>query len=265
MKRLFFLMVISSALIFNANGQGFWTGLNGPFGGEVEDIIYLGTGTMLSATNGGLYRSTDEGSSWTRIKTGFDQFDYSLRDIEVDGAGKIYCISYSHLYTSTNDGLTWTKTNTTGFNDGRKIKIASDGDIYVSTYNSLLKSSNNGSTFANTTYVAENQITGLEVSSSSPELVFVARRGMTIKKGTNGTSWSDASSTGFPTINGGHEYRIAMDKASPNNLYALTEVGHIRFLVVVAHGHQLKTTLLKQISTAIFSMGQTTCFFLTAM
>ncbi|MEP2670891.1 MAG: FG-GAP-like repeat-containing protein [Cyclobacteriaceae bacterium] len=225
MKRLFFLMVISSALIFNAHGQGFWTGLNGPFGGEVEDIIYLGTGTMLSATNGGLYRSTDDGSSWTRIKTGFDQFDYSLRDIEVDGAGKIYCISYNHLYTSINDGLTWTKTNTTGFGDGRKIKIAGDGDIYVSTYNSLLKSSNNGSTFANTTYVTENEITGLEVSSSSPELVFVARRGMTIKKGTNGTSWSDVSSTGFPTINGGHEYRIAMDKASPNNLYALTEVG----------------------------------------
>ncbi|MEQ8362279.1 MAG: FG-GAP-like repeat-containing protein [Cyclobacteriaceae bacterium] len=224
MKRLYFLIVLGSALIFNVNGQGFWTGLNGPFGGDVEDIITLGSGPMLAATNGGLFRSTDEGSTWTRVKTGFDQFDTSMRDLEIDGAGKVYCITYNNLYTSTDLGLSWVKTNTANFTDGRRIKIASDGDIYLATFSNILKSTNNGTSFVNTTYVASNEITGLQVSSGSPELVFVARRGQAIQKGTNGTSWSDAG-TGFPVINGGHDYRIARDNASPNNIFALTDVG----------------------------------------
>ncbi len=205
------------------HGQGFWTG-SGPYGGDVRDVAYLSSGTLISITYGGTFRSTDEGNSWTRITSGFDQFDFDFRDIEVDGSGKIYAVTFSNLYTSVNDGVSWVKTTATpSFFDGQMLRIAPDGDIYLATNNNVMRSSNGGTSFSNTLYPGGNQITGLEVNSS--ESVFVARYFQSILKGTNnGTSWADAGSGGFPTI-ADHNYRIALDNATPNNLYALTNVG----------------------------------------
>lgn len=224
MKRAaIFLSFIFSLWVHSLCAQDLWTG-NGPYGGDVRDVIYSPSGTLLSVTYGGVFRSTNEGNSWTRVTSGFDQFDIDFRDIEVDGAGKLYAITYSNLYTSVNDGVSWIKTTTTSsFFDGRMLRVAPDGDIYLATLNNVMRSSNGGASFSNTLYPGGNEITGLEVNSL--ESVFVARYFQSILKGTNnGTSWADAGSSGFPTI-AGHNYRIALDNATPNNLYALTNEG----------------------------------------
>jgi len=223
MKRFFSTTVLIFSGIIFSFGQGIWTAANGPFGGNVNDVVYLTGDVMLAASAGGIYRSTDNGSSWARVTSGINQFDVSFTDLEVDAAGKVYAITYSYLYTSNDSGTSWTKANTTQFFGGRILKVAPDGDLYLATDNQVLRSSNGGVSFANTLYVAGNYITGLQVSAL--ESVFVARQNQSIQKGTNnGTSWSDAGSSGFPAI-ANHTYRIALDNASPNNLYALTEVG----------------------------------------
>ncbi len=218
-----FLIASTISLVF---GQDFWTGLNGPFGGDVRDVAYTSSGTLLAATNGGLFRSIDGGNSWVRIESGLDQFDTSFMDIEIDASDKIHLITYSALYTSTTDGASWVKATVTNFNDGRIIKIASDGDIYLATSNDILRSSNGGASFAGTLYPVGNFITGLEVTSS--EVIYVARHFQSIQKGgSNGISWQDTALSpfsGFPTLSN-HNYRIALDDASPNNLYVLTDVG----------------------------------------
>ncbi|MCB0486834.1 MAG: VCBS repeat-containing protein [Cyclobacteriaceae bacterium] len=227
----------------SAYGQTIWAG-DGPFGGDVRDVVSLSTGTLLSATGDGLFRSTDDGDSWTRVTSGFDQFDREIRDVEVDESGKIYAVTFANLYTSISDGVSWSKvTITTSFSDGRIIRVAPDGDIYLATFNGILRSSNGGATFSTTLYPVGNEITGLEVNSS--ESIFVSRYFQSILKGTsNGNVWSDAGSSGFPSIVA-FQYRIALDKASPNNLYALTNVGPYKISTTGSAWSSVKNNLVE--------------------
>lgn len=224
MKRISLIILITLCGILAVKGQNFWTESNGPFGGEVRDIIRHTSGALITVGYGGLFRSTDNGTNWTRITTGIVTGDIDFRDLDIDAAGKLYSITYSRLYTSIDQGLTWTNVSTTQFTDGKILKVAPNGNIYLATYDNILRSTNSGASFTTTGYSVANQITGLQINSSN--VVYVARFGQApLFSSNNGTSWGNIGSSGFPAINTGHNYKIVLDNATPNNLYALTNVG----------------------------------------
>jgi photosystem II stability/assembly factor-like uncharacterized protein/cytoskeletal protein CcmA (bactofilin family) len=91
---------------------GFSTGTN-----SIEKILYCGNGVVLAGTSGvddeaDIYRSTDNGSSWTKIEmgstlNGIQSLVYCGNGIILAGGGS--GTNEGDIYRSTDTGLTWTK------------------------------------------------------------------------------------------------------------------------------------------------------------
>lgn len=77
-----------------------------------RDIQFIGTNTMLAATDEGLFRSTDNGTSWTEVHSG----EHMEIEINPSNANIIYSVKLNgdktEFYKSLDNGITWTiKTN----------------------------------------------------------------------------------------------------------------------------------------------------------
>src|SRR6267143_2873 len=173
------LLVIVCLGTFSSKAQSFWTGLNGPYGGTINDLVVHSSGAFIAATNNGVYRSTDSGVTWTRQSLGTDNI---FNDLEIDGSGKLYAASNSvRIYTSADAGVTWTQLVSTGLlSFTRKIKVAPNGTtIYVAdTGNRIMKSTNSGSTFS-TSFSFTSGINDLDVAANNN--VYVATSGQAVQ------------------------------------------------------------------------------------
>lgn len=91
--RLFFKMeanIISIAILAmvscsQAQGNS-WFQTNGPFGATVGSIVIDSSGNLFAGTDGGVYRSTDDGNSWMIIGLA----DITATSLAVDKSGNIF-------------------------------------------------------------------------------------------------------------------------------------------------------------------------------
>lgn len=108
MKRHFlfiFLVYLISQNIFSQ-----WIQTGGPNGGYTNEIVKSGSFLVLNAGNGGIYRSIDNGSSWTLSNAGLP-CNLSVQGL-VEHNGVLYVsISRSGIYMSTNNGGSWVPVN----------------------------------------------------------------------------------------------------------------------------------------------------------
>lgn len=247
MKHFVQIIIFLSALQLNAQSS-FWTAKNGIYGGtEYEIINHTATGALVTISNGGIFRSTNNGTTWTRVNSGIASTDISMRALTQDASGKLFVNSAQRVYTSTDGGLSWTQTTTvTNSFFGSVIKVSpANGNIFISnsSSNQILRSTDGGQTFNATTFSASN-ITDMEVNSSGHVIVAVFGQSALYITTNNGTGWSPMSSgsyTGFPTLNVSHSYRIAIDNA--NNLYALTDTGPYKLASGATAWSSIKGTL----------------------
>ncbi|MFN8176736.1 MAG: T9SS type A sorting domain-containing protein [bacterium] len=72
------------------------------------------TGTMLAGTTDGMWRSSDDGATWTRILTGTDWYDVCWRpgDANVGYAVRGDNPTFAGVKKTTDDGLTWADAGT---------------------------------------------------------------------------------------------------------------------------------------------------------
>lgn len=101
----------------------------------VNKIVVTSSGTVLAATRGsltsrgGVFRSTDGGTSWTLVSTGItSQFDWAS-DLEIGADGDIYAsfgiFQNNSIWKSTDDGATWGVSEIyTSAADEERIEIA---------------------------------------------------------------------------------------------------------------------------------------------
>ncbi len=114
MKKLY-IALFFTILAITSHAQNAWTGLTGPSGGRISDVQNDGT-TKIFALNqdfGAIFRSTDDGGTWTQI-TPAGMFVYGML-VETN---KVYAIEFGgsgtyFLNTSTDGGVTWQRKNTT--------------------------------------------------------------------------------------------------------------------------------------------------------
>ncbi len=115
MKRLgaffFLLIVILSNFIFTQ--QLVWKHTGGPMGGIVGDIAINSKGDIYAGVYpfwivySGLYKSTDNGNTWNKIITQFDDFEVYAIYITKEDHIWVGTNFQGRIYRSTDDGQTW--------------------------------------------------------------------------------------------------------------------------------------------------------------
>ncbi|MDY0083185.1 MAG: two-component regulator propeller domain-containing protein [Ignavibacteriaceae bacterium] len=90
-----------------------WQHTGGPMGGIVEGMdiasngdIYAG-GFSFNESYSGLYKSSDNGESWTKIKTQFEDFEVYCIYISKDNSIWVGTDYQDRIYRSTDNGNTW--------------------------------------------------------------------------------------------------------------------------------------------------------------
>ena len=177
----------------------------------------------LSGTPGDkpLYRSTDNGSSWSVVSTGIN--DSSIISIASSPDRTVlYASSSDSLFKSTDDMVSWQwVSDFPAGTEGRSVDIlpTDSNTVFVGTLASgVLKSTNGGSTW--TTAPSTGGLSVNHVIVGSDETIWAGTLGMGLIESSNdGSTWTDTADTGLlnsPVLD------IAIDPSNTNNVYAAT-------------------------------------------
>lgn len=140
MKKIIFALFITLPC---SNVFSQWVHTGGPNSGYTKEIVQLGTFLVLNTGNGGIYRSTDNGTSWEWSSSGLP-CNYGVTALVEDDGVLYTAIGVNGIYKSTNNGVSWIPINTgietrtfySLFVNGTNIYAGdSEGGVYFSSNN----------------------------------------------------------------------------------------------------------------------------------
>ena len=215
----------------STNGGASWTAVNT----GITDITgnglsvavlaispnYATDGTVyIGIFDGGVYKSTDGGASWTAVNTGITSTVINALAISPNYAtdGTVYAGSVDGVYKSTNGGVSWNSVNA-GIPNISVLAVspnyASDQTIYAGRGGGVYKSTNGGASWtAVNTGISNLNIGSLAVSPNyaADQTIYAGSSGGGVFKSTNGgTNWT-AVNTGIT----GYGLYIQALAVSPN-------------------------------------------------
>ncbi len=171
-----------SALAINSNGY-----------------IYAGTACPSSPfpdeENGGVYRSTDNGGSWTLVNNGLTD-NTMITSLAINSNGDVFTGTYGGgVFRSTDNGGSWTHVSNGLANTIiLSLAINSSGDIFAGTYGGgVYRSSNNGENWIQINNgLTNNNVSSLAIDSS--RYIFAGTHGGGVFRSTNnGGSWTQVN------------------------------------------------------------------------
>ena len=112
MRRLAIIVGALCALVLAGAapaGDNFWVGTNGPQGGDVMALAANGSEVFAGTQGGGVFRSTDSGTTWARANVGLT--DTNVRALAIAPDGDVFAGTFSGVFRSTDDGDTWAAAN----------------------------------------------------------------------------------------------------------------------------------------------------------
>lgn len=232
-----------------------WTH-RGPFnvGGRTRALAVSSVDENLilaGGVSGGMWRSTDQGSTWTKVSSASDLLSISC--IAQDptqtntwyyGTGEFSGNSASGdgafffgdgIYKSTDNGVSWSVLSSTvsdspeifdtnGFDINNEIIVnPSNGDVLVANYGGIQRSQNGGTSF---TEVLDNPNSGWsDIATTSTGILFATAEGDGIYKSiNNGDSWTDITDASYPLADG-ERIELAIAPSNEDILYAIAEDG----------------------------------------
>jgi len=167
---------------------------------------------------GGLYKSTDLGSSWTFASRGIHAL--TVTSIQFGEPGTLWIYADLVLYRSTDQGLTWSVVHPNPASTLPVVAVATDpsdrSNVFVLISDGALwRSHDEGETWEAGGH-AEMQALDLEVDPQNPSTLYAAGFGGIVKSTDAGTTW-----TPLP-LPGGNAFYSDIDIApsSPSTLYA---------------------------------------------
>ncbi len=193
--------------------QIIWNHLNGPMGGIVGDLGITSKGDIYAGIYpswlkySGLFKSTDNGDSWEKIVTPFNDFEVYAIYITKEDHIWLGTNFQDRIYRSTDNGLTW-EIKRNGYNTGEcwafgeskeGIMFAGDGQyqntyrstdygdnwefsaylrplvfatdssniVYVGTHDGLFGTTDNGITWAQNNFLANIAVSSILIDSSN--------------------------------------------------------------------------------------------------
>lgn len=114
-NRLFGTMMASSTIRFSDNGGVTWAQASQSPNSTVTQFATWGN-TLFCGSGSGMYRSTDNGVTWT-TSNGSSNIAYQFIQSLAVGNNALYAGAYSSLYKSTDNGDNWTQLPSLSFNN----------------------------------------------------------------------------------------------------------------------------------------------------
>jgi len=215
MKNLYVLITISIVTFYSTlNAQ--WIHSSGAYG-KVHSLAFSDTTLFSGNVGGNIFRSTDNGASWTAVFSGIYVDALATSDTN------IFAGTGGGVYRSTNNGTTWTVSGLTNLSP--QALAISDTNLFAGTYQSgVYRSTNNGSSWTainNGLLGNALKITALFVSDTN---LFAGTWGSSAFRSTNnGTTWTSANN-GL-TSNNVHAFTVSTTMGGNTNLFAGTYFG----------------------------------------
>ena len=196
MKKIIFLILAYCFCTYNGFTQ--WSQTNGPDGGFFSEIIETNSALFLNTGSGGVYKSVNNGGSWSPSNSGipFNTTIYSL----IEDNGILYIsVDRNGVYTSIDSGINWVPINT-GIETETFYSLLVDGNnIYAGNANGGITYSNNGG--QNWSFIggdlASNRINDFQIFNSK---VYAGGTKL-VESSDQGATWQEVSIEGI-NING---------------------------------------------------------------
>jgi len=196
-KNLLFLTFFVFFIATNATAQ--WMQTGGPAGSNILNTLRASNGDLLTATvSGGMYKSTDNGTSWFSVNNGLIASGKNFTNISalnkgLNGKFYIYTLfnNEKRVFTSSDNGDIWTMLASQAWGGG-PTTATSNGMLYQWLGNELAISSNDGTSWLFPTLNGlPKDLIGDFVPVSNTELFIVLKEGKGIYKSSDaGINWS---------------------------------------------------------------------------
>ena len=128
--------------------QEFWEKSDVSFNESVFALIINDSGHIFAGTSGGVFRSKDNGDSWTEINNGLTRL--FVRTLAINTSGHIFAgTDENGIYRSIDNGENWVESNNGIINlNINTIAINDSGHIFAGTdENGIYRSLDNGATW----------------------------------------------------------------------------------------------------------------------
>lgn len=187
-------MVITTAnggdTYVSTNGGESWASTTSIEPHNWSSVVYTGDGTKLIGINNlGVYSSSDNGNTWSKIYTVFGD------DIDSSSDGKYLAIvdRGSYVYTSSDFGVTWTAQTSAGQRNWKTIAISSDGKNMIAgvgsdSYGYVYTSTTSGQTWATSTSLFGRWV-DVDISNDGKNMAAVAYDGYAYTSNDYGATW----------------------------------------------------------------------------
>ncbi len=243
------LLMIASAFNININAQWVPTERFPSSGGGVFSLTSSGTNVFAGTFNGGVFLTTNGGTSWAEVDSGLT--NKSVWSLTISGSNLFAGTNGSGVFLSTNNGTDWTGAssglpdNTTVYSfavSGTNIFAGTDDGVFLTTdkgSNWIEKNSGLPNTWAR----------ALVVSGSN---IFAAVGFSVFLSNDNGLNWIEVNS-GLPT-----NLTIYSLVVSGNNIFVGTNGGGVYLSVDNgANWNEVNTGLTNDVVWAFAVYGST--------
>jgi murein DD-endopeptidase MepM/ murein hydrolase activator NlpD/photosystem II stability/assembly factor-like uncharacterized protein len=207
-----------------------WTSI-GPEGGFISALAIdpASPTTLYAGTRGGgVFKSTDGGTSWSAINSGLADTDVLALAIDPVTPTTLYAgTNVGGVFKSTNAGASWAAMNLSlACTSVSAIAIdrAASSTVYVGGAGGACRSTDGGGSWSAVNLGLTNTVVlALAIDHTTPTTLYAGTNGGGVFKSTNGgNSWA-VSNTGLPNNTG--VAALVIDPITPTTIYAGTNSG----------------------------------------
>ena len=173
-----------------------WEKAAGPVGGWISEIAQNGTYTFAS-TLAGIYRSADNGQTWTQMNNGIGE-PYAL-GLAVDGSKVFTSSEHGVVWRSTDDGESWTLLNSGLPDRSVEALIVRGAEVFAGLDGGgVYRSTDDGQTWA----AVNNGLTSLNVRELfyRGSVILAGTRDAGVFRSTDGGATWAAANTGITNM-----------------------------------------------------------------
>jgi hypothetical protein len=194
-----------------------WDTASGQLGSQVRCLVVKDTFLFAGTLDSGVYRSTNNGESWTKSSSGLSGASLIINALLVKDSN-LFAGTDDGVYLSTDKGSSWNISNT-GISSAVLSLVKKDTVLFAGTTGRLYCSTDDGLSWDEPGLVVPGNVTTLVVKGSR---LFAG-------KGSNGVSRSTDNGSTWITINDGLlGYTIYSLAVKDTNLFAATNRGVFR-------------------------------------